>query len=428
MIRRASAKRSSGTIEIPVSSLAMPITAAPCFLTSGKMRSMRSSSAVTELTSALPWYAERPASSASMIEESMQIGRSQTSVTALIAAMSIAAASSAGMPAFTSSMCAPAAACAIASERTRSILPSFISAARTLRPVGWMRSPMITKGRSPDTTTSRPRELSRVSKLAFFQSIVDQLYGMLQSLRALRSPESIADELHGHAGRHRCVRRVAVGTHVLGVLLGHRCAADRDVNLVSEPGLGQGLDVDLEHGHRGGQKGREADHVRLVLFDRGHELLGRRVHTQVEDLEPCALEHDHAEVLADVVDVALHGADDVAADRLGAGLRDERAQDDQGALHGAGGDQHLGDEEVALLKAPPDLFEGRDQGFEEDVHRVHAELQAFLGQSLHLGGVSVERVLEQLGPDFLFSAHSSSMPLTLALSHKGERKCCALLN
>ena len=53
-IRRASASRSSGTIEIPVSSFAMPMTAAPCFLTSGRIRSMRSSSAVTELTSALP--------------------------------------------------------------------------------------------------------------------------------------------------------------------------------------------------------------------------------------------------------------------------------------------------------------------------------------------------------------------------------------
>ena len=51
---RVNNRRFSGTIEIPVSSFAMPITAAPCFLTRGRIRSRRSSSAVTELTSALP--------------------------------------------------------------------------------------------------------------------------------------------------------------------------------------------------------------------------------------------------------------------------------------------------------------------------------------------------------------------------------------
>ena len=52
----------------------------------------------------------------------------------------------------------------MASARTRSILPSFISAARTFRPVGLIRSPMMTNGRSIETTTSRLREASLVSK------------------------------------------------------------------------------------------------------------------------------------------------------------------------------------------------------------------------------------------------------------------------
>src|SRR5207253_2625167 len=104
MIRRPRPTRSAGTIEIPVSSFAIPMTAAPCFFTSGRMRSIRSSSAVTELTSAFPSYALSPASSASMIDESMQIGRSVTSITARIAATSRAGSSTAGMPALTSSM------------------------------------------------------------------------------------------------------------------------------------------------------------------------------------------------------------------------------------------------------------------------------------------------------------------------------------
>ena len=64
------------------------------------------------------------------------------------------------------------------------------------------------------------------------------------------------------------------------------------------------------------------------------------------------------------MDVALDGADDVTADRLGSRLGDEGPQDHQRALHGAGGDEHLGNEEVALLEAPAHLFERWDQGLE----------------------------------------------------------------
>ena len=49
----ATASRSSGSIRIS-SSFASPITAAPCLATIGRIASSRSSSPVTELTSALP--------------------------------------------------------------------------------------------------------------------------------------------------------------------------------------------------------------------------------------------------------------------------------------------------------------------------------------------------------------------------------------
>ena len=54
-IRFATANRTSGSSLIPVSSLEIATTAAPYFFTSGRTRSRRSSSPVTELTSALPW-------------------------------------------------------------------------------------------------------------------------------------------------------------------------------------------------------------------------------------------------------------------------------------------------------------------------------------------------------------------------------------
>ena len=72
----ATAKRTSGSSEIPVSSFEIAITAAPCFFTSGSTDSRRSSSPVTELTSALPLYTASPASSAATMEESMDSGTS----------------------------------------------------------------------------------------------------------------------------------------------------------------------------------------------------------------------------------------------------------------------------------------------------------------------------------------------------------------
>ena len=93
----------------------------------------------------------------------MQIGTSVTSLTALMAATSNAGSSTIGTPALTSSIWAPASTWAMASAFTRSIKPARISAASTLRPVGLIRSPIITNGRSTETTTSFERERSTVS-------------------------------------------------------------------------------------------------------------------------------------------------------------------------------------------------------------------------------------------------------------------------
>ena len=54
-IRLATANRTSGSMLIPVSSLLIATTAAPYLRTSGRTRSRRSSSPVTELSSGLPW-------------------------------------------------------------------------------------------------------------------------------------------------------------------------------------------------------------------------------------------------------------------------------------------------------------------------------------------------------------------------------------
>ncbi len=79
-----------------------------------------------------------------------------------MARASSAGSSASGMPALTSSMWAPAATWARASASTRLKSPSFISSASSLRPVGLMRSPIMTNGRSKPITTSRVAELITV--------------------------------------------------------------------------------------------------------------------------------------------------------------------------------------------------------------------------------------------------------------------------
>ena len=86
----ATAKRTSGSSEMPVSSLEMATTAAPYFFTSGSTDSRRSSSPVTELTSAFPLYTASPAASAATIDESIDSGTSVIDCTSVTACARIA--------------------------------------------------------------------------------------------------------------------------------------------------------------------------------------------------------------------------------------------------------------------------------------------------------------------------------------------------
>ena len=59
----------------------------------------------------------------------------------------------------------------------------------------------------------------------------------------------------------------------------------------------------------------------MILHGGADELLRRRVYAEVKDLNAAALHHDADEILADVVHVALHGAEAHAAAGLGGGER-----------------------------------------------------------------------------------------------------------
>ena len=82
---------------------------------------------------------------------------------------------------------------------------------------------------------------------------------------------------------------------------------------------------------------------------------------QVDDLEAGALEEHAHEVLADVVQVALDGADDDGAAACLVAGGHVRAQQVEAALHDAGGEQHLGDEAVAVAHARADHLHAGEQ-------------------------------------------------------------------
>ncbi len=88
-----------------------------------------------------------------------------------------------------------------------------------------------------------------------------------------------------------------------------------------------------------------------MLVDGRGEGVGGHVGAEVDDREVGALEHHAHEVLADVVEVALDGAKDGYLVGLVAGADEQRFQQRHPALHGAGADEHLGNEDLLAAEA-----------------------------------------------------------------------------
>src|SRR3954469_22980998 len=155
----------------------------------------------------------------------MQIGTSVASWTVRSICWSRSASSTSGMPALTSSMSAPASVWAIASAVTvdRSSLRS--SSAKTLRPVGLMRSPMMQKGWVGPIVTVLDRECRTVSmRLVPFGSGLDA-----QSLTELGDARVLAegDEVQARdpGQRARVVGELAGDVEALVLLVGGRLGA-----------------------------------------------------------------------------------------------------------------------------------------------------------------------------------------------------------
>src|SRR5208282_2066944 len=144
-------------------------------------------------------------------------------------------------------------------------------------------------------------------------------------------------------------------------------ATDHDLELVAQPGLLNGRDRLLHRIERQRQKAGQADDVRLELTNLVDEGLDRHINADVLDLETVDIEHEGDDILADIVQVTMHGADQDLSElfRLAAGtLLDQRLGNGPDILKHFAGEHKFGQEILAFLEALAD-----------DVHGVAAELQ-----------------------------------------------------
>jgi hypothetical protein len=178
---------------------------------------------------------------------------------------------------------------------------------------------------------------------------------------------------------------VAVGADLVRVGLAHRRAADHHLDPLAVAGLGQGVDGALHRRHGGGHQRGDSHDLGTVLLDGGDELLGRHVASQIDDLEARPFQHHGHQVLADVVEVPLGGADHDHAQvlLLARGGGDERLEEVEPGVHRARGEEHLGHVVLVAAELLPHHVHAGDEAPEDELLRVHRQRQAVPGLPGH---------------------------------------------
>src|SRR5690606_4653735 len=223
------------------------------------------------------------------------------------------------------------------------------------------------------------------------------------STKTLRSGDATAcsDQRLGGLGGYGRVPAIGVGADGSSELLIEGGAADEDDVVVADPLFDHRVDHHLHVRHGGGEQRRHAEDVGLVLVERLDVLVDVGVDPQIDDLEPGPLEHHPHEVLADVVDVALDRSDDDFADRRGAGLGEQGAEDGHARLHGVRRQEHLGDEEDPVAEVDAHDAHPLHQGLVEDAVGIPAALQQDVGSLHDLVGQAVVQVVVHLLDELL---------------------------
>ena len=117
------------------------------------------------------------------------------------------------------------------------------------------------------------------------------------------------------------------------------------------------------------QEPRQSNGVGLVLVAGGDERLGRDLDAEVDDAVAVVGQDDLDQVLADVVDVALHRGQDERATRRRLGLLHERLEVGHRGLHRLGRLEDFGDDELVVVEEPADLVHALHERAVDDVER-----------------------------------------------------------
>src|SRR3989338_6122480 len=190
------------------------------------------------------------------------------------------------------------------------------------------------------------------------------------------APMSAPDPASAQRHRGHGVGAERVGAGVAAPRLVPLPAADHDAPPVAQPRRLDGRDRLLHRVEGEREEPAQADHRRLELADLIDEFRRRHVDADVPHLVAVDVEHESDDVLADVVQVALHGADQDAAELLRlparAGLDQRLGQRADFLQHLPGKDQ-LGQEVLAALETLADRL-----------HRLAAQLEHAQGVRAHI--------------------------------------------
>src|SRR3954471_8186514 len=191
---------------------------------------------------------------------------------------------------------------------------------------------------------------------------------------------------------HHALRQFQAAHRVMGIR--DRAAVRRsDVAIDEVPRQGRAADEERQVDSGGAQVGGGRDHllsalhqkaaqtedVRLVIPHRLDERLGRNLDAEVHDVESVVREDDVDEVLADVVDVALHRREQHLAAARAVRPIHVWLEEGNGGLHRLGALQDFGDDELVVVEEAPDLVHPAHQGPVDDLEGRRA-LRELLGQ------------------------------------------------
>ena len=128
-----------------------------------------------------------------------------------------------------------------------------------------------------------------------------------------------------------------------------------------------------------------------MLLHRVHELVLGGVHPQVVDHEPGAAQHHDAQVLADVVEVALDRAHDDSAYRFDSRGGENGLDVGHPGLHGPGAGEDFRDEDEVLPELDAHDAHAGDQAVVHHLQRLDSVVQRRPGQRVDRPVVPIDQ-------------------------------------